>query len=120
MKSDTPDKGKTMFTKGQFLAPAAACLLVVSWWFPHTTRAADNWPQFRGPAASGVSANSGLPDTWSAAEHIEWKTEIPGRGWSSPIVWGEKIFVTTAVKEGGETEPVKKGLYLRLFRRIRG
>jgi len=42
---------------------------------------------------------------------VEWSTGIPGRGWSSPIVWDKKIFVTTAIKEGGEVEPVKKGLY---------
>jgi len=72
----------------------------------------DNWPQFRGPTASGVSTNSGLPDTWSATDRVAWKTPIPGRGWSSPIVWGNRIFVTTAIKEGGEPEPVKKGLYL--------
>jgi outer membrane protein assembly factor BamB len=101
-----------MFTQRRFLAPAAVCLLVVSWWLPCTTRAADNWPQFRGPAASGVSAKSGLPDTWSAADRVAWKTQIPGRGWSSPIVWGERIFITTAIKEGGEIEPVKRGLYL--------
>jgi outer membrane protein assembly factor BamB len=58
-----------------------------------------------------VSAKSGLPDAWSAAEHVAWKTPIPGRGWSSPIVWGERIFITTAVNEGAEPEPVKKGLY---------
>jgi outer membrane protein assembly factor BamB len=72
----------------------------------------DNWPQFRGPTASGVSTNSGLPDTWSATDRVAWKTPIPGRGWSSPIVWGNRIFITTAIKEGGEPEPVKKGLYL--------
>ena len=52
-----------------------------------------------------------MPDTWSAADGVAWKTEIPGRGWSSPIVWGERVFITTAIKEGGEPEPVKKGLY---------
>lgn len=72
----------------------------------------DNWPQFRGPTGSGVSTNSGLPDTWSAADHVAWKTPIPGRGWSSPIVWGNRVFITTAIKEEGELEPVKKGLYL--------
>ena len=100
-----------MFTQSRFLAAAAVSLLVVSRWLPGTTRAAENWPQFRGPAASGVSTNSGLPDTWSAADHVAWKTEIPGRGWCSPIVWGERIFITTAIKEGGEPEAVKKGLY---------
>ena len=101
-----------MFTQGRFLVPAAACLLVVSGWFPCTTRAADNWPQFRGPTGSGVSTNPGLPGTWSGADRVAWKTPIPGRGWSSPIVWGQRIFITTAIQEGGEIEPVKKGLYL--------
>ena len=101
-----------MFTQGRFLVPAAACLLVISGWFPCTTRAADNWPQFRGPTGSGVSTNPGLPGTWSAADRVAWKTPIPGRGWSSPIVWGQRIFITTAIQEGGEIEPVKKGLYL--------
>ena len=86
-------------------------LLVVPWWLYGTAGAADNWPQFRGPAASGVSAGAGLPDTWSAEDGVAWRREIPGRGWSSPIIWGERIFVTTAIKEGGEVEPVKKGLY---------
>jgi len=106
-----PEKGNTMFRQGRSGATAAVCLLVASWWLSDASRAADNWPQFRGPGASGVSANSALPDTWSVVDGVEWKTPIPGRGWSSPIVWGKKIFVTTAIKEGGEVEPVKKGLY---------
>ena len=69
-----------------------------------------NWPQFRGPGALGVSTNTGLPDKWSATEHVVWKTPIPGRGWSSPVVWGNRIFITTAIKEG-ELEAVKGGLY---------
>ncbi len=101
-----------MFTQGRCLALAVASLLVLAWWLPTTARAADDWPQFRGPAGSGVSANAGLPDTWSASDGVAWKTQIPGRGWSSPIVSGKKIFVTTAIKEGGENEPVAKGLYI--------
>ena len=69
-----------------------------------------NWPQFRGPGLLGVSTNNGLPDTWSATEHVAWKTSIPGRGWSSPVVWGNQIFITTAIKEG-ELEAAKEGLY---------
>lgn len=91
---------------------ATVCLPVVLWCLAGVSQATDNWPQFRGPGASGVSAVSGLPDTWSTEEGLAWKTPIPGRGWSSPIVWGKRIFVTTAIKEGGEPEAVKKGLYL--------
>ena len=69
-----------------------------------------NWPQFRGTDATGVSRNKGLPDRWSASENVEWKVELPGRGWGSPVVWGDSIFLSTVVNSG-ETEPLKKGLY---------
>ena len=69
-----------------------------------------NWPQFRGPDARGVADNAGLPEQWSATENVAWKTGIPGRGWSSPIVWGNRVFVTTAVAQGDAAAP-KKGLY---------
>ncbi|MGA2658427.1 MAG: PQQ-binding-like beta-propeller repeat protein, partial [Verrucomicrobiota bacterium] len=72
---------------------------------------ATNWPQFRGPDALGVADNPGLPERWSTNQNVAWKVEVPGRGWSSPIVWGERVFVTTVVSEG-EVEPAKKGLYL--------
>ncbi len=72
---------------------------------------AQNWPQFRGPHAAGISTNPNLPDTWSATENVAWKTELPGRGWSSPIVWRNRIFVTSVVNLG-ESEAPKKGLYL--------
>ncbi len=72
--------------------------------------AGDRWPQFRGPQSMGVADDPSLPDTWSQTENVAWKTEIPGNGWSSPVVWGEKIFVTSVVAEG-ETEKPKKGLY---------
>jgi outer membrane protein assembly factor BamB len=71
----------------------------------------NNWPQFRGPGSRGISTNPNLPDHWSATENVAWKTEIPGRGWSSPIVWGDRVFLSTAVSSG-TNEPPKKGLYL--------
>ncbi len=70
-----------------------------------------NWPQFRGPNAQGISTQGHLPERWSTTENVAWKAEIPGRGWSSPIVWGDRVFVTTAVNSG-VAEPPKKGLYL--------
>lgn len=69
-----------------------------------------NWPQFRGPRA-GVVEDQVLPTAWSTTEHVAWAVNIPGHGWSSPIVWGERVFVTTAVAEG-PTEMPEKGLYL--------
>jgi outer membrane protein assembly factor BamB len=69
-----------------------------------------NWPQFRGPGGLGVADHPNLPDRWTTNENVAWKIELPGRGWSSPIVWGERVFVTTVVS-AGEVEPAKKGLY---------
>ncbi len=62
-----------------------------------------NWPQWRGPAGQGISTEKNLPTTWSATKNIKWKTPIEGRGHSSPIVWGKKIFLTTALD--GEVVP---------------
>ncbi|MGH9844146.1 MAG: PQQ-binding-like beta-propeller repeat protein [Blastocatellia bacterium] len=70
----------------------------------------NNWPQFRGPQSIGVAEDPALPDKWSTTENVAWKTDIPGMGWSSPIVWGNRIFLTSVIKSG-ETEPPKKGLY---------
>jgi len=70
-----------------------------------------NWTQFRGPNAAGVSANANLPDKWSATENVAWKTDLLGRSWSSPIVWGNRVFLT-AVVNLGQSETPKKGLYL--------
>jgi len=74
--------------------------------------AEDNWPQFRGPTMnSAVADNPNLPDTWSTTENVEWVTDIPGLGWSSPVVWGNKVFLTT-VDAAGNFERPKEGLYL--------
>lgn len=70
----------------------------------------EHWPQFRGPEARGVASGPNLPDRWSATENVAWKTDVPGRAWSSPIVWGNRIFLTSAVNSG-ELEAPKKGLY---------
>ncbi len=79
---------------------------------PLRTAAADaNWPQFRGPGAAGASANANLPDKWSDTENVAWKTDLPGRSWSSPVVWGDRVFVT-AVVSAGQSEAPKKGLYM--------
>src|SRR4051812_29163104 len=60
---------------------------------------AENWPQFRGPQTNGVPTAKRLPSEWSNDHNIAWKVELPGIGWSQPIVWGNRIFVTTAVTE---------------------
>jgi len=61
---------------------------------------AENWTRFRGPNGQGISKATKLPAQWSATENIAWKTDIPGEGWSSPIVWNDHIFLTTATENG--------------------
>ncbi len=65
--------------------------------FSEKTRAA-NWPQWRGPDGSGISNEKNLPSEWSPTKNIKWKTPIDGRAHSSPIVWGNRVFLTTAVE----------------------
>ena len=65
---------------------------------------AQNWPQFRGTAATGVLDGQSLPTSWSGTDgqNVRWKTPIPGIGHSSPIVWDGRVFVTTAVSQADE------------------
>jgi hypothetical protein len=72
--------------------------------------AVDQWPQFRGPQSTGVADDPALPETWSATRNVVWKTEIPGSGWSSPVVWGDRIFLTSVISTVAPEAP-KKGLY---------
>ncbi|MBK5296783.1 MAG: PQQ-like beta-propeller repeat protein [Vicinamibacteria bacterium] len=58
---------------------------------------AQNWPQWRGPSSQGVSSESGLPTSWTAGENVAWRTSLAGLGTSSPIVWGDRVLVTSQV-----------------------
>jgi outer membrane protein assembly factor BamB len=68
-------------------------------------RAEDQWPQWRGPLGTGVGPTAKPPVTWSPNKHIRWKTVLPGKGHSTPIVWGERIFLTTAIPYGVAVKP---------------
>ncbi len=59
-----------------------------------------DWPQFRGPTGQGVSDEQGLPLTWSETTNVRWKVAIPGKGWSSPVIQGNRIWLTTATEDG--------------------
>lgn len=67
-----------------------------------------NWPQWRGPESAGISTEKNLPDEWSATKNVLWKTEIAGRGHSSPIIWGKKVFLTTSIE--GDIIPDAKAI----------
>jgi len=62
---------------------------------------AEDWPQFRGPTGQGHSSERGLPLDWSESRNVKWKTSVPGRGWSSPVVAGGRVWLTTSVKGNG-------------------
>ncbi|MDP7014316.1 MAG: PQQ-binding-like beta-propeller repeat protein [Pirellulaceae bacterium] len=61
---------------------------------------AEDWPRFRGPSGQGVSTERDLPLTWTATQNVDWKTPIPGAGWSSPVIRGDRVFVTSTTDEG--------------------
>ena len=67
-----------------------------------------NWPQWRGPGGRGVSEETNLPSEWSPTKNILWKSEIPGRGHSSPVVWEKRIFLTTSIE--GAVVPGKEAI----------
>src|SRR5262245_41883077 len=71
-----------------------------------------SWPGFRGPSARGVADGAPTPVKWDVArgENVLWKASVPGLAHSSPVVWGDSVFVTSAVRQGGEA-PLKVGLY---------
>lgn len=72
----------------------------------------NQWPQFRGPFASGIVETNNLPDQWNieTGDNIYWRTNIPGLGHSSPIIWNNKVFITTAINTRDE-DSLKVGLY---------
>ncbi len=79
---------------------------------PRKAEVQDNWARFRGPNADGVSADDPrLPDTWSKKDNVKWVADVPGWGLSCPVVWGDRVFLTTVVSDGEKPAP-KKGLYL--------
>ena len=87
-------------------------LAVVVWGALGTAATPADWPGFRGPSASGVGDGRRPPDTWnvSTGQNILWKTAVPGLAHSSPIVWGDRIFVTSAISSRADAT-FKPGLY---------
>jgi outer membrane protein assembly factor BamB len=84
------------------IRPVLACLMALS-----TARAlaavpADAWPEFRGPTQQGHAQASDLPVQWSQTKNVTWKTPIHGHGWSTPVIWGGQVWLTTATDDGKE------------------
>ena len=62
---------------------------------------ADNWGHWRGPIGNGAASSATPPTEWSSTKNVKWKVEVPGIGSSSPVIWGDQVFVTTAVSQDG-------------------
>jgi outer membrane protein assembly factor BamB len=77
------------------LSTAVLLILLTS-----AARADDNWPRFRGPTGDGMSTAGELPLEWSESKNVAWKTAIHGKAWSSPVIWGKQIWMTTATEDG--------------------
>lgn len=86
-------------------SPAAAAVFSLAL-SASSVLAADHWPQFRGPTGDGQSDAKDLPVTFSETERVKWKTEIHGRGWSSPVIWKNQVWLTTATQDGKELSVV--------------
>src|SRR6267378_2378517 len=63
------------------------------------------WPQWRGPAQTGVAPSANPPTTWSESANIKWKVNLPGSGNATPIIWGDQIFIQAAIPTGQKAEP---------------
>ncbi|MHC5121951.1 MAG: PQQ-binding-like beta-propeller repeat protein, partial [Planctomycetota bacterium] len=77
------------------VAMSLCCLMFCT----HSLEAKDTayWPTFRGPVNTGVAPDANPPVAWSESENIKWKVALPGKGSSSPVIWGDRIFFLTAV-----------------------
>ena len=85
-----------MKTPPHFLTTLAVLLLA-----PCSPLSAANWPMWRGPNGDGTCEESGLPEKWSATENVAWKVKLPERGNSTPVIWGNQVFVTQAIEKEG-------------------
>jgi outer membrane protein assembly factor BamB len=91
-------------THAAFVFPISAILILTA--VPARTVRAQHWQQFRGPQAGVAADDPRLPDTWTTTENVAWRIDIPGRSWSSPIVWGDHVFVVTAVNTTTPSQPL--------------
>lgn len=76
--------------------------LLAFWLVASLPMCGEHWPRFRGPTGQGISPEKTLPVHWNTQSNVAWKTPIPGDAWSSPIVWGDRVFVTTATDNGSQ------------------
>ena len=95
----------TSITNGALALARLAALLSVCCCLSAPAFGQQAWPQFRGPGALPIGEHPGLPASWSTTENVEWVTDIPGLGWSSPVVWGNKVVLTSVTSEKPLKQP---------------
>ncbi len=88
------------------ILPQFAALFCLSVLFARLARCGENWTSYRGPTDQGHSDSAGLPTRWSERENVVWKTPIEGKAWSSPVIWGDRIWLTTASEDGTELSAI--------------
>ena len=86
------------------IAALAAAPLVASM-LAQSAPTANHWPRFRGPISNPIAENPNLPVSWSKTENVEWAADVPGTGWSSPVVWGNRVFLTAATSDTPMKQP---------------
>ena len=84
------------------VSPKALALWVGAVLASSVADAGDVWPEFRGPTANGHSEATGVARSWSEKKNVRWKTPIHDLGWSSPVIWGNQIWLTTAKADGSQ------------------
>ena len=96
-------KTRRLALRGSWIGCAVTILTVAG---PSRIEAQElGWSQFRGPGGNGIARGASLPDTWSSTENVVWARDLSGRGWSSPIVWEDRLFVASATSDGSAKPP---------------
>ena len=93
----------------QYVLSAMLVMLLarVGWAKTDSTGALDNWPAWRGPLVNGVAPHADPPVKWSKSENIKWKLDLPGQSNATPIIWGNRVFVITAVESERRVDQLK-------------
>jgi outer membrane protein assembly factor BamB len=99
MLTEAPHELRRTLAEGTTMRPLACATLLLLLGACFAAADTRNWPQFRGGHSDGLGEGATLPESWSPTENVVWKTDLPGWGWSSPVIWGDRIFVTAAVSE---------------------
>lgn len=95
-------KSVTLFNSRLARWSGAVVVALVGWAVSINTVRAENWPQWRGPKNDGISNETNTPTKWSKTENVAWRLPLPGPGGATPVVWGERIFLTSVEKDSGD------------------